>query len=71
MTTFHGLPNGNLAHYDDATRAWWEVTRAQAARLAPMVEADPLDGYSLWCASTVSEQIEDYEAEDLGLWEVL
>ena len=46
------------AHYDDATRRWWAVSRADlVALLAVLGEADQGEAYSLWCADTFSRAL--------------
>lgn len=46
------------AHYDDATRRWWAVSRADlVARLAVLGEADQGAAYSRWCATTLTRPL--------------
>ena len=46
------------AHYDDATRRWWAVSRADlVAFLAVLGETDQSAAYSRWCADTFARPL--------------
>lgn len=62
------LPGGTVAHYDDATGAWWEVSREDWLTLVAALESGEHDAYSHWCNRTESTMIHGYDASDLGLW---
>jgi hypothetical protein len=47
------------AHYDDATRRWWAVSRADIIALLAVLdeERDEIGAYSLWCADTFARPL--------------
>lgn len=46
------------AHYDDATRLWWAVSRSDlVALLAVLDEEDQSAAYSRWCADTFARPL--------------
>lgn len=46
------------AHYDDATRRWWAVSRSDlVALLAVLGEADQGAAYSRWCADAFARPL--------------
>lgn len=46
------------AHYDDSTRRWWAVSRADlVALLAVLGEDDQSAAYSRWCADTLARPL--------------
>jgi hypothetical protein len=61
------LPSRNVAVYDSATAAYWEVSRDDAADLCARIRRGDADAYSQWCAETSSVEIMPEDAEELGL----
>jgi hypothetical protein len=47
------MEDGRVAHYDDATRTWWAVSRRAVAELGRRIKTDP-NAYSEWCAEPQS-----------------
>ena len=46
------------AHYDDATRRWWAVSRSDLVALLDVLrEPDQGAAYSLWCADTFARPL--------------
>ena len=47
---------GGYAHFDDSTRSWWIVSRADVILLGRMLANGVPDAYSVWCSKTSGEE---------------
>lgn len=44
-------------YFAPETRSWYLVTRDQVCRLGRMIDSDPYEAYSLWCAQEPAQRL--------------